>query len=398
MKFFRMRRPQFNLFDSRLNLILLMIFLLIFPKGGIKYHQIPLTWGYLLLGLFSIGALLRRSIHVQRERLNVIVSLLPFLAIAALTVAINGVTSIGQLVAFWTSFLFLPVAFFCLFAQDIETFDEELFFRLFTKGIFFIAVYGILLFILKQTSGSFLEIPFLTVNFGDFGLLDHKNINRGNVFKLISTYNNGNIYGICLLMLLPLYRLLEERQWRHWIVKLSLLLTFSRTVWIGLFFHELCVQWFFAKNKKTSLLSLAISLMVFFGALAALSLYYGFSWSFFVDATFGGRRDQLDAIAQTGFFSHAPFSGFPEIIYAGMIYAFGWVGLAAFLFGMCGPLVYQIASRRLSDPNQCIAIGLVNYLVISASDGAILLIPTMAFYWFLLSLLMRKNRLAMTPA
>ena len=390
---FRVRRPNFNLFDSRRNLILLMFFLLVFPKGGIKIYDIPLTWGYLLLGLFSIGALLRRSIIVHRERLHVLLSLLPFLAISALTMAMNGAPNIGTNISFWISFLFLPTAFFCLFSNDIETFNEQLFFRFFTKGIFFVALYGITLFIIKQVSGHFLEIPLLTMNLGDLGQLELKHINRGAVFKLISTYNNGNIYGICLLMLLPLYCLIEKSRWRHWIVKLSLLMTFSRTVWIGLFFHELCFQWFVSKNKKAFFLTTIFSLLVFFGALAALSGYYGFTWSFFTDATFGGRRSQLDAIFTTGFFSHEPFGGFNEIVYAGMISALGWIGFAAYIFAMGGPLIYQITSRHLSDPYKCIALGLTNYLFISASDGAILLIPTMAFYWFLLSLLIRKNLL-----
>ncbi|MBF8262520.1 MAG: hypothetical protein HW387_185 [Parachlamydiales bacterium] len=391
MIFFRMRHLNFNIFDSKRNLVLLVVFLLMFPKGGIKIHDIPLTWGYFLLGLFSIGALLRKTIIVHQERLHVIFALIPFLIIGALTMAINGVESLGMAVSFWISFLFLPFMFFCLFSKDIETFNEQLFFHLFVKGIFFIAIYGIALFVIKQVTGHFLEIPLLTMNLGDLGQLETKHINRGFVFKLISTYNNGNLYGICLLMLLPLFCFLEKTRWRHWIVKMSLLLTFSRTVWIGLFFHELCYQWFINKNKKTFFLTLIVSLILIIGALAALSAFYGFDWRFFTDTNLGGRRGQLDAIFDTGFFSPEPFNGFSEIVYAGMIFTFGWAGLVAFLFAMGAPLVYQIISRHLPDSHKCIALGLINYLFISSSDGAILLLPTMAFYWFLLSLLMRKS-------
>ena len=88
--------------------------------------------------------------------------------------------------------------------------------------------------------GRFVEIPFLTVNFHDVGTLETtKYIDRGGIFKLISTYNNGNVYGVCLLMLLPFYNSVEPSKLKRMIVKLSLLLTLSRTVWFGLFFAEI---------------------------------------------------------------------------------------------------------------------------------------------------------------
>ena len=46
----------------------------------------------------------------------------------------------------------------------------------------------------------------LTVNAGDLGELDSSKFNqRGSVSKLISTYNNGNIFGVCTLMLFPIF-------------------------------------------------------------------------------------------------------------------------------------------------------------------------------------------------
>ena len=90
MIIFRVRRPHFNLLDSKFNIFLLIVFLLIFPKGGIKISEIPLTWGYLLLGFFSIVILLRKAIYVRKERLNALICLFPFLCISALTMATNA--------------------------------------------------------------------------------------------------------------------------------------------------------------------------------------------------------------------------------------------------------------------------------------------------------------------
>ena len=292
--------------------------------------------------------------------------------------------------SFWVSFLFLPFCFLVFFSKDIETFDDRHFFNLLKKGVFFIAAYGIGLFFFKLLAGFFLEIPLITANLGDFGQLESKHINRGAVFKLISTYNNGNIYGICLLMLLPLYCLMEKNHWRTGIVKISLLLTLSRTVWLGLFFHEIGYRWLTSQNKKRFFINIFISLVFFISILAALSNFFGLPWQFFTDATFGGRKGQLEFIFQTGLFSREPFSGISEIVYAGIISSFGWVGLVFFLFAMGAPLFFEVFSRSLSKIHQSIALGLLNYLFVSGSDGAILLLPTMAFYWFLLSLLFRK--------
>jgi hypothetical protein len=311
--------------------------------------------------------------------------------------ALNGISDYLSSASFWVGFFWLPLIFFLLLSRDIDTLDEQKLFRFCKNGIFLISIYGIFLFVVKQWSGFFIEIPCLTTNLGDLGRLGEKCINRGSVFKLISTYNNGNIYGVCLLMFLPLYCFLENQFWKRVIVKCALLLTFSRTVWIGLLFHELCFQWIFAKHKKTILLALFATLI----SLTLLCYYYGFSKNFLFDLTFGGRLDSFTLFIRTGFFSSNPFFGIHEVIYAGVLHAFGWVGLFFFAMALVGPLVYQLLSRKTHPIHQCIGIGLFNYLLISFSDGALLLTPTLAFFWFLSSLLHRNsfaNSMDMTSA
>ena len=64
-----------------------------------------------------------------------------------------------------------------------------------------------------------------------------------------------------------------------------------------------------------------------------------------------------------------------EVVYVGVAESFGAVGLITFLIAMITPLVL------ITD--RAIRLGLLTYLLVSLSDGGMLFIPTMVFYWFL---------------
>lgn len=391
MKSFSLGRKGIDLFDSKKIIFFLWLFLLVLPKGGFKIADIPLTWGYFLLGITSIYFLLQNSWSVKSPRLHSLSLLVPFQTISLATLAFNGIDSAGMAISFLISFIFLPFSFLFLFSNRIETMDLSYFSPLFKKGILFIACFGIFLFFFKQLTGSFIEIPFLTTNLGDFGQLEEKHINRGNVFKLISTYNNGNIYGICLLMLLPLYCFWENSGWKRLPVKLSLLLTLSRTVWIGLLFHEFFYAVFVDKNYRKAIATIISGISFALISLSVISHYYGFSLSFFFDSDLGGRSAQLSWLNESGYFSSHPFAGISEIVYAGILYSFGFLGFFTFILAMFGPVVLGILNSKPSPLRNALNAGAINYLFISTSDGAILYLPTMVFFWFLISLAARRE-------
>jgi O-antigen ligase len=83
-----------------------------------------------------------------------------------------------------------------------------------------------------------------------------------------------------------------------------------------------------------------------------------------------------------------------EIVYLGILHNFGIVGLGAYLLAMAGPLLLY-AARVLpfasTEYKRSLAAGLVIYLVVSMSDGALLFIPVMVFFWFVASLLLSDN-------
>lgn len=394
MTAFRIPRPKFNFFHPKSLLLLLWLFLLVFPKGGIKIADVPLTWGYLFLGITSLFICLQGSWTVSMSRIAALLCLIPFQIIATLSMMWNGFGGFfGWVLSFWISFLFLPFVFLFLLSSQIEKMDLSYFLELFKKGVLFVSWYGIFLFIYKQTTGKFLEIPFLIVNTGDLGTLDDGKCNgRGIVSKLISTYNNGQLFGISMIMLLTLYCHIQKNPWHRFATKLALLLTLSRTTWIGLFLHEILYSVFvLQKTGKLIIYSIFGFIILVFGLFTLLN-YYDVNVSVFLfDTGFGGRRGQLEeALQDCSLFPNKPFMGISEMTYMSLLNTFGVVGLLAYALAMAGPLVFHFA-RHPSKIRTCVFIGMINYLVISFSDGATLYIPVLAFYWFLMSLLMRKD-------
>lgn len=327
------------------------LFLLLFPKGGFKVGEIPVTWSYLLLA----GATLFRPLLISKERVQAFLCVIPFQCIVAYTLIAHGAVAQTWVVALLVNFFLLPMAFF-LFLPSMDLRP--------VKAVFWVALYGLLLFGYQTVTGEFFEIPFLTSNYGDLGLLSEKsNLRALGISKLISTYNNGNIYGLCILMLLPLYSRMEDSRLKKFLVKLSLFLTLSRTVWVGLLIHELFIE----KSVKKALFCV--------GLVFGLLYWLGYDPSFLWDHTLGGRLEQFDLLQDLTLFPSKPFECIHEIVYVGILSSFGLVGLFAFLLAMVGPLCFAPRVVRC---------GLINYLFISCSDGAILLIPVMAIYYMML--------------
>lgn len=405
----------------KLAVFFLTVFIIYFPKGGVKFGTIPVTWGYLAVFIVAMLTLPRflsniRNISFSSVRWVTIFSLLPFQGLIVLSFWLNGVENIGFGISLLVSIIFFPFVFIILFSKYMDEMDCEFLFLMVKQGVIFIAVFGIFLFFYKIYTGSFLEIPFFTVNYDDLGGLEEKNIDRGGVFKLISTYNNGNIYGVCVLMLLPLYEFLEHSKFKAIIVKVSLILTLSRTVWLGLIIYEL-MKIIFISNKslkkrllfiprflnkmsfrRSDLYAIIFSVLgifLFVIAIFYVTIFIGRNLSFLFDKNLGGRVDQLMPIDKITLFPDKKFSQVAEIVYVSILDSFGFVGLLAFLLAMFTPVIYGIMRHVPyggSLYKKSILCGLIIYLILACSDGAFLYIPVLAIYWFMLSLLLSKNK------
>src|SRR3990167_7293683 len=159
---FRLSRPGI-IFKQNWLLFLLWLFLLVFPKGGIKIASVPITWGYLLIGISSFLLAIRSVQTCSSLRLYAYLASIPF-QIVAIPALLFRTGEFGYTIAFVISFYFFPLFFFLLASRPIDALDMERFFKFLQFGVLIIAIYGIFLFSFKAITGKFIEIPFLTTN------------------------------------------------------------------------------------------------------------------------------------------------------------------------------------------------------------------------------------------
>jgi hypothetical protein len=369
---------------------LILTFVIFLPKGGIKIQDLPITWGYLFLGISSflgIFFILIKKVRVSTIRLIVYCAILPFHLLLILYFLFNGYTDLNYLIALIISVIIIPTCFIVILGPIYDFYlSEEYIFNIIKKYIFLVSVYGIFLFIYKLVTDKFIVIPYITINASDYGDLEDKYINRGGVFKLISTFNNGNIYGVSLLMLLPLYCYLEKSKYKRLIVKFSLILTLSRTVWIGLILYELI-------NIKISLKKFVfkmMSLLIIFGGVYFSLHLMSKDVTFFFDSDLGGRIDQFSVLNDIHMISTIQYEKIREIVYLSILKYFGIFGLLFFLIGFISPILFTL-NKWHNQIRQAIIKGLFIYLVIAMSDGALIYIPVMAIYWMLVTVLISKK-------
>ena len=376
----------------------LTIFLVLFPKGGVRVGPIPLTWGYLLLGLSLPVLFVVRIVgypwRIRPRTLAAFASTLPFTFLFIFSYRANGIAVMGAAVSDFVSFIVLPVAFLLVYPAFLTHVDGPRLDRLLRFSILAAALFGIFLFVLYPITHKLIEIPYLTVNAEDYGLIEStKNIARGYFLKLISTYNNGNVYGVATLLLLPLYDKLEPRLWRRNTVRLALVFTLSRSIWAGLVIEQLLSllrlgadaaatfpRLYPGPALRRAAVLLGVVGAIFFGVtVSSLNL------SFLFAQDLGGRADTLAySVHHVTLLPSVPIGPFAEIIYTTALADYGVLGLLALIFLLAFPILLFLAEPSLRhSPLRLAALkGLILYSIVAGADGAINLIPVMAFYWF----------------
>jgi hypothetical protein len=381
---------------------------LVFPKGGVKIAGLPITVGYILLAFYTLCAFV--DIAFRSKKLTIDYSwfytaflITPFILYILGHLLVVGVdpNPVWQSlsVAFLISIVLMPTMFLFGVRSEIERVGVDKVQRFIRFAVVFTAAFGLIQFIYARLTGSFIEIPYLTINADDIGLLgeDIKNNRRGDFFKLFSTYNNGNLYGACLLLMLPVAEAIEVGAFFYLITRLALLLTLSRSVWVGWIFYEIFKRFLTLKKTYNSILMAGIlGPTLILGLVAFIYLggttFLGFDPTFFVDTSLGGRQEGIEE-TQVSLFGPNPFTFNSEIIYVAITQAFGIVGVCLFFpYQFVGILVKRwVGSAHLNGRiNKAARTALVGYAVVGLSDGALPNIPTMAIFWLI-------TMLAITP-
>ncbi|AFL87025.1 hypothetical protein Terro_0688 [Terriglobus roseus DSM 18391] len=382
--------------------VALFVMLVVFPKGGFRLGGLPITWGYLML-FGSLVALMPYRMYVVkalwvRRQIVALGTLVPFALIFFYALGGYGASDSYQkngVVSTSISLIFLPIVFLWFYPPMLPLLNRTQVMKCLRYCVLITALFGIFLFFWRPFTGINIHIPFLTTNGSDAGdPAATSNNSRGFFFKLISTYNNGNIYGAATLILLRLFDEATPRRWERWVVRTALFLTLSRTIWAGLIFNELLslgaallsqAQSFprlrLGRTAKLTVAAVAFGPIFFL----ASKMMQRNEASFLLDPTLGGRTYQFQHLGEVPFFpnfqSHYMIT---EIVYLSSVNEFGYAGSVAVTILLLGPIgILLLDKRALQDPIRMAAFkGLVLYAFLCTSDGAIALIPVAAFYWF----------------
>jgi hypothetical protein len=147
-------------------------------------------------------------------------------------------------------------------------------------------------------------------------------------------------------------------------VKTSLVLSLSRTVWIGLLLHEIVrLLW----GRLSFKLLLRVTSIGALGLLTTLTLLplMGKDSDFLLDANLGGRLNQILLLLEGGvyLFPHKPFSVIAEIAYVSILDTFGVLGLLTFLSALLMPLWIAVRQEGISKNLFSRAIGVVKSML-----------------------------------
>lgn len=244
------------------NLLLITIFFNIwFPKAGIKISGIPLTAGtlfFLILLMFWILKKCKSKTLSVPKPANLLLLGIGYFVLKYIIIGLKS----GEILSYVTYIIPLivyPLMFFISFDLVDSDIKRNIIIKIIVHGFYFICLYALLQFFVGVGN---CDIPGLTVNYNDYKemgptwYMQKANGMSEDNSKVVSTYQNGNLFGINLLLIYPLVFMLFKEKGKNRQLYISLILfiacaflTLSRTCWLGIILFI-----FFAivlENEKT---------------------------------------------------------------------------------------------------------------------------------------------------
>jgi hypothetical protein len=182
-------------------------------------------------------------------------------------------------------------------------------------------------------------------------------------------------------LLLPFTEFFDHKKIRY-IAIFSLLLTLSRTVWIGIIIYLILLI-----NKRTLIKIVLLIPVLILIILFLVDNVLGFDVSsFLVSKNLGGRIGLLNSIDTTFFYNTENFfEGIGEIVYASIFNYFGIFGLLLFLLHLLAPIIFNYNNKNRNY--KILRKSIILYVILAISDGAFNYIPVMFIFWFIAGLL-----------
>ncbi|WP_062387875.1 O-antigen ligase family protein [Demequina iriomotensis] len=373
---------------------------LVIPKAGVKVGDIPVTLGNILfLGLLTIGAIavLARN-RVPHTGLNGLVGLLiAYMAVRTIVSAVLGTFDFG----FAFSLVFAPLMFFAVVASARRPGEIEMLARIYVIGFAALATYGVAQYVLGVNA---VALPGITVNLTDFQSGPEWYLRKDNRVegssKLFATYQNGNIFGVNLILIFGVAHEAMKGRWRlvGFTAFLVLgMLTLSRSVWLGLAAY---ILFRFVLTRAASPAGAAARVMLGAGLLFAIPVLFGFfpqlTTRLFqtpdVDSLVNaaGRTPRLVALIESsasnpiavlvGPDGVAAYSGGAYEITYGAVYMVGGV-IALALFLAVVLRTWRTLHKSPSAVARGAGYGVAAYAVASTVEGAFWLPPTALVFW-----------------
>ncbi len=363
---------------NRFLALLTLIFMVGFPKAGIYIDAIPITIGYVLLGLMAGAELLYLSTNrigrIQPSYLWLGLFILSLGLVETFSFNVYGSISLGALVSIVVSTLIIPIVAILGTRWMIRLLGIEGVLRALRWALVPVFVYGIISFVAYNTTGKVVGVPFLTTTGNDLSLIATRHNMRGPIIKMFSTYNNGNILGINLLLWGPLAAMSSVSLAASY--RSLCVLTLSRSVWVGLLVLE-----FVTAIVNQSILKLFRAML---GVFLLLAIGIFASWmigrdpiKFLLDSNLGGRVTNLQEDLEV--ISTQRIGWRSESLYASIYLGFGPLGLFLVLAIWSLPII--VGGRE--PVQQTARIVMFVYMMVAAAEGAFTLVPTQAIYWFI---------------
>ena len=254
------------------NVLLITIFFNIwFPKAGIKLSGIPLTVGNVFLAItfffWTMKKVMNRRMKINKSGYILIIlmlySLIKYLLIGGF------VKNIGYIIPL----VVYPLMF--IIAYDTIDTKEKLqkVIKVICFGFFFICIYALLQYVFGIEK---ICVPGLTVNLSDYTtyganwyLQKNNNNSSGIGTKIISTFQNGNLYGVNALLIYPIVYGYLKKENRSFLMYVSLalfvicvFLSLSRSCWLGIVLFMLFGIFLESEKNKNSLYRKAIIILM----------------------------------------------------------------------------------------------------------------------------------------